>query len=163
MAIEIKDLSLVNVHFTEERMPADGYEFRSGGEAELYKRASQQIFEYFQGKRKVFSLPYQLNGTEFQKMVWSELSQVQYGETISYSELAERCGKKSAVRAVANAVGRNTLLLLIPCHRIIRKSGELGGFAEGVERKRELLRGEGIILNAKDAKGQRTQRRGWRN
>ncbi len=79
-------------------------------------------------------------------MVWSELSLVRYGETISYSELAERCGRKSAVRVVANAVGRNKLLLLIPCHRIIRKSGELGGFAEGVERKRELLRGEGVFF-----------------
>ena len=58
MAIEIEDLSLVSVHFTEERMLADGYEFRSGGEAELYKRAGQQFIEYFLGNRKAFSLPY---------------------------------------------------------------------------------------------------------
>ena len=87
-----------------------------------------------------------LKGTEFQKSVWKELLNIPRGEVISYAELARRIGRPSAVRAVANAVGKNPLAPQVPCHRVIRSDGSLGGYSgfEGIVTKKKLLAEEGV-------------------
>jgi methylated-DNA-[protein]-cysteine S-methyltransferase len=90
-----------------------------------------------------------LNGTPFQKKVWTEILNIPRGKTITYKELAKRIGKPRAVRAVANAVGANPLLVVIPCHRVVRSDGALGGYSGpgGVKAKRALLIKEGVELS----------------
>jgi methylated-DNA-[protein]-cysteine S-methyltransferase len=89
-----------------------------------------------------------LAGTPFQKKVWDELTRIPKGSVITYQELARRIGKPSAYRAVANAVGKNPLAPTIPCHRVIRSDGTLGGYSAkgGLEQKKKLLRKEGVTF-----------------
>jgi len=101
--------------------------------------AAEQLDAYFAGNRLRFSLPLAAAGTVFQQQVWSALRATEYGETLSYGELAERLGRPQAGRAVGRAVGSNLLAMVIPCHRIVGKNGQLTGFAGGLERKRWLL------------------------
>ncbi len=107
--------------------------------------AKRQFELYFSAKLTSFSLPIDAKGTEFQKRVWSELCQIPYGQSISYQELANRIGKPKAVRAVGAANGKNTISVIVPCHRVIGKNGKLTGYAGGVERKKRLLELEGIL------------------
>jgi methylated-DNA-[protein]-cysteine S-methyltransferase len=104
----------------------------------------QPIKDYFTNQNNQFTFPLDLVGTEFQKEVWQELLQVQYGTITNYSELAEKIGRPTAVRAVANAVGRNPLLIIVPCHRVLGKDGSLTGFRGGLPLKRKLLKIEGL-------------------
>ena len=99
----------------------------------------KQLRQYFAGERKIFNIPLKLIGTDFQLSVWHELREIPYGETISYQQLAERVGDKKKSRAVGNANGKNPIPIIIPCHRVIRKSGDLGGFGGGIKIKRKLL------------------------
>jgi len=101
--------------------------------------AAEQLDAYFAGSRLPFSLPLAAAGTVFQQQVWSALQATEYGETLSYGELAERIGRPQAARAVGRAVGSNLLAMVIPCHRIVGKNGQLTGFAGGLQRKRWLL------------------------
>lgn len=101
--------------------------------------AAEQLDAYFAGSRQPFSLPLALTGTVFQQQVWSALQTTEYGETLSYGEFAERLGRPQAARAVGRAVGSNLLAMVIPCHRIVGKNGQLTGFAGGLQRKRWLL------------------------
>lgn len=102
-------------------------------------RCAKQVSEYFAGRRQRFDLPLAPSGTEFQRRVWEEIARVPYGETLSYAELAQRCGRPRATRAAGAATGRNPLSLVVPCHRILAADGGLTGYAGGVERKRRLL------------------------
>jgi methylated-DNA-[protein]-cysteine S-methyltransferase len=97
-----------------------------------------QVNEYLSGIREDFDFPLQLVGTDFQKKVWSALQEIDYGQTLSYGELAERTG--SSARAVGNANGQNTLALAIPCHRVIGADGSLVGYGGGLKTKERLLR-----------------------
>ncbi len=108
---------------------------------------ANQLEEYFTGRRKVLDLPLDMMGTSFQKAVWQELQKIPYGETASYAEIAERVGKPKAVRAIGGAVGANPILIAVPCHRVIRKSGELGGYREGLSMKRKLLKLENMNID----------------
>ena len=101
-----------------------------------------QLKEYFEGKRKVFSLKLNQQGTEFQKKVWKQLVQIPYGKTTSYLELSKQIGNVKAIRAVANANSKNPLWIIVPCHRIIGSDGSLTGYAGGLHRKQWLLRHE---------------------
>ncbi len=89
-----------------------------------------------------------LKGTEFQKKVWRELCKISKGKTITYKELAVKIGRPTAVRAVANAVGANPMTITIPCHRVVRSDGSLGGYSGkgGIKTKRSLLLKEGVVL-----------------
>ena len=98
-----------------------------------------QLNEYFAGKRKIFDLPVDGKGNSFQKAVWRELQKIPYGETRSYEDIAVAIGNKKAVRAIGQANGRNPIMIVVPCHRVIRKNGDISGFACGVEAKRYLL------------------------
>ncbi len=108
----------------------------------------RQLREYFEGKRREFSLNYTLTGTGFQKKCWKVLTKIPYGETISYSKQAELIGKPSSVRAVANANRLNPIAIVIPCHRVIGKSGKLTGYAGGIEKKEFLLNLEKTITKS---------------
>ena len=107
--------------------------------SELLYEAYRQLNEYFVGKRKKFELPICCMGTTFQKKVWEELQRIPYGETRSYEDIAVAIGNPKAVRAVGQANNRNRLLIIVPCHRVIHKNGDITGFACGTEAKKYLL------------------------
>ena len=98
-----------------------------------------QLGEYFAGERTRFDLPMALEGTDFQRRVWSELCSIPYGRTISYGELARRIDNPRASRAVGSANGRNPIAVIVPCHRVIAGDGSLGGYGGGLDRKVVLL------------------------
>jgi O-6-methylguanine DNA methyltransferase len=138
--IKIKDMNLITVEFTLKPQSPPDYIFQSRGEEELCARTELQIKEYFMGKRQQFDVPVYITGTEFQKNVWAQIRKLEYGEKISYTELTRRCLlDKNSVRAVANAVAKNPLILIVPCHRIIKKTGGIGKYAGGTYRKNYLL------------------------
>ena len=87
-------------------------------------------------------------GTPFQQLVWTEVLKIKKGQTVTYTDIANKIGKPLAVRAVANAVGKNKLLVIVPCHRVVRSDGTLGGYSGpgGIKTKRKLLESEGVIL-----------------
>jgi len=101
-----------------------------------------QLDEYFRGKRKRFSVPLQIRGTDFERRVWRALVDIPYGETRSYGEIAEKIGHRSAFRAVGNSNRKNRIPIVIPCRRVIGKNGALTGYACGLWRKRWLLEHE---------------------
>jgi len=104
-----------------------------------------QLSEYFKGERKLFNLPLDIEGTEFQKRVWKELEKIPYGETITYKELAVRLGDEKVIRAAASANGANPLSIIIPCHRVIGSDGSLIGYGGGLQVKEKLLVLEGSL------------------
>ena len=101
-----------------------------------------QLNEYFDGKRKQFDLKLNPQGTAFQKTVWDALLTIPYGKTVSYLQLSKQLGDVKAIRAVANANGKNPLLIVVPCHRVIGSDGSLTGYAGGLYRKQWLLEHE---------------------
>lgn len=117
-------------------------------ENELFKLFRDQILEYLSGSRKDFDQLdlLDLEGTDFQKSVRKALLKIPYGKTSSYKKIANEIGNSKAVRAVGTAVGKNPFLIIIPCHRIIKSDGSLGGFAYGSEIKRKLLKIEDNIF-----------------
>ena len=100
---------------------------------------AEQLQAYLNGKRTHFSFPVDLAGTPFQLAVWKALSEIPYGSTCSYSDIAEHIEKQAAVRAVGAAIGANPLLMVVPCHRVIGKSGQLTGYRGGLDMKKELM------------------------
>lgn len=106
--------------------------------------AKQQLDEYFNGRRKVFDVPLDFQGTPFQRQVWQALLTIPFGETRTYQEIAVQIGNPKAVRAVGAANGRNPISILTPCHRVIGSNGRLVGFAGGLENKKILLHIESI-------------------
>ena len=117
-------------------------------ENELFKLFRDQILEYLSGSRKDFDQLdlLDLEGTDFQKSVRKALLKIPYGKISSYKKIANEIGNPKAVRAVGTAVGKNPFLIIIPCHRIIKSDGSLGGFAYGSEIKRKLLKIEANIF-----------------
>ncbi|MCF6294922.1 MAG: methylated-DNA--[protein]-cysteine S-methyltransferase [Flavobacteriaceae bacterium] len=106
---------------------------------EELKDCIYQLRSYFQGEREQFSLKLNPEGTKFQKRVWNELQTIPFGKTISYLELSKQLGDVKAIRAVANANGKNPLWIIVPCHRVIGSNGSLTGYAGGLHRKQWLL------------------------
>lgn len=115
----------------------------SNSDAEGLLQAEQEIREYLKGQRRMFSFPYRLQTEGFQKDCLLALMKVPYGTTVSYAELAAMAGSPGAARAVGNAMHRNPLPILIPCHRVIKSDGGIGGFGGGMEVKRFMLLLEG--------------------
>lgn len=105
-----------------------------------------ELDDYFFRGRKFFTVELSLQGTDFQKKVWNELLTIPYGITISYEELAIRTGNIKSIRAVGLANGQNKIAIIVPCHRVIGKSGELVGYGGGLENKEWLLYHEGALL-----------------
>jgi len=107
---------------------------------QILLNTQQQLIEYFSGQRKVFDIPLDFEGTDFQKKVWSALLTIPYGETRSYKQIAQQLGHEKAVRAVGAANGKNPISIIAPCHRVIGAGGALVGFAGGLDKKEILLR-----------------------
>jgi methylated-DNA-[protein]-cysteine S-methyltransferase len=105
----------------------------------MMKLARKQLHEYFTGKRSYFSIPLVMVGTAFQKKAWEQLLTIPYGETISYGEQAKRLGDSKKARAVGVANSKNPISIIVPCHRVIAKNGDLTGFAGGLENKKFLI------------------------
>ncbi len=114
-------------------------ELKVNGQHPVLLETERQLKEYFDGKRKEFSIALEMNGTRFQKDVWEALLAIPFGETRSYAQLAEQLGNPRATRAVGAANGRNPVSIIVPCHRVIGSSGKLTGFAGGLEVKAQLL------------------------
>lgn len=122
-----------------EPVPAD----RDFSEDTVTRETERQLREYFSGKRTAFDLPISPKGTDFRRAVWNALLEIPYGETRSYSEIAAAVEKPFAQRATGNAIGDNPILIVIPCHRVIRADGGIGGFSAGIEMKKFLMKLEG--------------------
>lgn len=108
-------------------------------DTDYIKKIKFQLNEYFSGQRQKFDIKINPKGTEFQKKVWCELREIPFGKVKSYSEIATAIGNKNAQRAVGSACNRNPIMIIIPCHRVISKNGNIGGFAYGNCVKQTLL------------------------
>jgi len=127
------DAALTGLSFVESRPR------KPGDEPPLLRDALRQIDEYFLGRRTEFSIPLKTEGTSFQEDVWRALRGIGYGMTASYQDIARTVGRPDAVRAVGAANGANPISIIIPCHRVIGKDGQLTGYGGGLWRKRLLL------------------------
>jgi methylated-DNA-[protein]-cysteine S-methyltransferase len=112
----------------------------------LLQAAITQLEEYFAGSRKIFDMPIKQQGTPFQQQVWEQLLQIKYGSTISYAQQSNQMNSPLAIRAIAAANGKNSLWIVVPCHRVIGSDGSLTGYAGGLWRKQWLLEHEARTL-----------------
>lgn len=134
IAIAATETAIVSVLFTE-----DYAEPNAPGLPNCLTDCLQQLAEYFAGQRKVFQLNIASGGTNFQEQVWQQLQKINFGQTLSYYDLSVQLGNLSAIRAVGSANGKNKLLLIRPCHRVIGSDGQMVGYAGGLWRKKWLL------------------------
>jgi len=118
---------------------------RTATEHPVLVLAARELEEYFGGERKAFTIPCEPAGTDFERQVWRALAAIPMGETRSYTDIARAVGRERAVRAVGGANHRNPLAIVVPCHRVIGRAGELRGYAGGLDKKAWLLRHEGAI------------------
>ncbi|MDO4283416.1 MAG: methylated-DNA--[protein]-cysteine S-methyltransferase [Clostridia bacterium] len=133
--IEIRATSrkLLSVLFVEE-------ENENVTENEITRRCAKELLEYFEGKRKEFDISLEIDGSEFQKLVWNEILKIPYGTVTTYKEIARRIGRENSVRAVGNIIGKNPILIMVPCHRIVGSNGKMTGYVAGIEKKEMLLK-----------------------
>ncbi|WP_116116284.1 methylated-DNA--[protein]-cysteine S-methyltransferase [Austwickia chelonae] len=134
--------NLVGVYFPDHRHPPSATEIgeRTDEEAdEVIAWTARELREYLSGERRVFDIPTAAAGNEFSERVWALLREIPYGATTTYGALAEELGNKAFAQRVGQAVGRNPLSIVVPCHRVVGADGSLTGFAGGLDRKRFLL------------------------
>ena len=136
LAIDADDRRLLAVRFNPT---GDEQQRAAASPSPLLEEATRQFSEYFAGSRKRFDLPCRLAGTEFQEKVWQALAAIDFGSQRTYAEIASQLGNGNLARAVGQAAGRNPLLIIIPCHRLVGSGGALGGFAAGIDLKKRLL------------------------
>lgn len=134
MIAEANEAGVYSLDFTDESAN------NAKSDNPLLLRLEVELKEYFDGKRRGFSVPLAPIGTPFQMGIWDTLRRIPYGKTISYTVEAQMLGRPTAVRAVANANGRNPISILIPCHRVITSGGCIGGYSGGIWRKEFLLK-----------------------
>lgn len=135
MAADSCGLQYVTFHDRWQSISSDHWIYDPG----RMEKYTLQMKEYLAGERKRFSLPLAPRGTPFQLQVWHTLTTIPFGRTISYGELAEMIGRPGAARAVGNANGRNPIVIIQPCHRVVAAQSGIGGFSAGIYRKRFLL------------------------
>ncbi|HQC54548.1 MAG TPA: methylated-DNA--[protein]-cysteine S-methyltransferase [Clostridia bacterium] len=131
LKISATSTAVVKIEFVDEFVNAD-----NGNH--LTNLAAFQINDYLLGKKVPFTVPYEIIGTEFQKQVWKAISEIPYGETRTYMDIAEKVGKK-CTRAVGSACKANPLPIIIPCHRVIKSDGTVGAYNGGEVNKKKLL------------------------
>jgi len=112
------------------------------GISDMIHQCTEELIEFFAGRRKVFTVPVHQEGTDFQKRVWSELLEIPFGKTISYLDLSKKLGDPKAIRAAASANGKNKIAIIVPCHRVIGSDKTLVGYSGGLWRKKWLLQQE---------------------
>jgi methylated-DNA-[protein]-cysteine S-methyltransferase len=142
LTLTAEDGALSGVYL--ENRPAD----LAARQGEGFDEAIRQFSEYFAGERTRFELSTVAQGNKLQRRVWQALSEIPYGETRSYGQIAEQLGLRHVVRAVGATIGQNPLLVVVPCHRVIGADGKLTGYAGGLDRKRRLLELESPALFA---------------
>ncbi len=131
--IEAEGESIIGVSFSMESSEWD--------ENEAVIQCKNQLQEYFEGKRKEFDLNIKfIKGTEFQISVWKALSNISYGEKVTYKSIAEKINNPKAVRAVGGANNKNPIAIIIPCHRVVGSNGKMVGYAGGIDKKEYLLK-----------------------
>jgi methylated-DNA-[protein]-cysteine S-methyltransferase len=140
LVLECDDDRLIGIWLPHERRHARN---DADDVPPVLKETASQLDEYFAGERTDFDVRMEMDGTDFQREVWTELTRIPYGETISYGELARRVGRPSAPRAVGQANGRNPIPVIVPCHRVLASNG-IGGYGGGLKVKRQLLAVEGV-------------------
>jgi methylated-DNA-[protein]-cysteine S-methyltransferase len=137
---------LTGAYFNGQKyFPARNGGARESPRQEWLAAAKRQFGEYFADRRKQFDLQLNPSGTPFQRRVWDALLTIPFGETKTYGELAANLGDPNATRAVAAAIGRNPISVIVPCHRVIGANGSLTGYAAGLGCKRALLELEGVL------------------
>lgn len=138
LLITLSDSGIKQIKFVEDE--TNGLEIVAHPSHEIVK----QIQEYFDLKRTAFTLQLDLQGTVFQKKVWQALLAIPFGTTLSYLKVAQKLGDPKKVRAVAAAIAKNPVLILVPCHRVIGSDAKLVGYSGGLQRKQALLKLEGF-------------------
>lgn len=131
LAIKATGQAVFSVDFVKQKPLIKSNQFTN--------RAKQELAEYFQGKRKKFSVPILLQGTIWQSLVWQKLLSIPYGSVIAYQDLAAALAKPQAARAIGGAVNKNPLAIIVPCHRVVGSKGDLVGYAGGIDKKQYLL------------------------
>lgn len=131
LEIKATDIGVKSIHFVASVNEVNVNKLTSA--------AKSQLIEYFAKQRKVFDLPLDADGTDFQKKVWQELERIPYGQTCTYGDIAKAIDNPKGMRAVGLANGKNPLTIVVPCHRVIGANGKLTGYAHGTERKAQLL------------------------
>jgi methylated-DNA-[protein]-cysteine S-methyltransferase len=137
---------LLGIYFSGEQHAPATHDWKHNPDHAVLRQTARELDEYFDGTRTTFSVPLRYDGTKFQREIWRQISQIPFGKTISYSELAKRAGAPGAPRAAGTATGQNPLSIIIPCHRVVGRNGELHGYAGGLARKRRLLEVEKIMI-----------------
>jgi methylated-DNA-[protein]-cysteine S-methyltransferase len=117
------------------------------GVCDVLHQCTEELIEFFNGRRKIFTVPVNQEGTEFQKRVWSELLEIPFGTTITYLDMAKRLGDSKSIRAAAAANGKNNIAIIVPCHRVIGSDKSLTGYSGGLWRKKWLLQHEFRIVH----------------
>ncbi|MEV7416304.1 methylated-DNA--[protein]-cysteine S-methyltransferase [Streptomyces sp. NPDC089919] len=132
---------LCGLYMTEQRHrpPEEAFGERVPPAEGPFPEVVRQLTAYFAGELTTFDLPLRMEGTDFQRSVWEQLTRIPYGETWSYGELAAKLGKPGASRAVGLANGKNPVGIIVPCHRVIGSSGSMTGYGGGIGRKQRLL------------------------
>ncbi|MGB0656524.1 MAG: methylated-DNA--[protein]-cysteine S-methyltransferase [Flavobacteriaceae bacterium] len=138
ICIVIENQEVVNISFENE------FNKNTKNLSHLMQKVVQQIDEFFHGKRRQFSFPIRLKGTDFQVKVWKLLSLIPYGTSLAYVKVAQKYGDAKMVRSVAAAISKNPILIVVPCHRVIGSDGSLVGYSGGIDVKRQLLELEGF-------------------
>lgn len=156
MTLVSDEEALIGLWF-DDQMDAGAMHLTAGskGESDFLKRCRNDLDRYFRGEKRTLDFPIILQGTAYQKLIWQYVMQIPYGQTMTYGDIAGRMaqdGHPTSPRAVGQAVGRNRLLLVVPCHRVVAARG-LGGYAAGLERKKALLKLEGSIRTHEEKAG----------
>lgn len=127
-----EDNKIIEIKFVKDKNNIDS-------KNKVLKLAKKELEEYFCGKRKNFTFSFKVDGSEFALKVYKALTEIPYGETCSYKDIAKKIGNENSQRAVGGANNKNKLPIIIPCHRVIGSDGKLVGYAEGIEIKQKLL------------------------
>ena len=134
------DSALLGLYFSGyDHVPSEKEDWQREDRHPILLQAAAELAEYFSGNRKTFSVPIRFEGTDFQQKIWKQIAAIPYRKITNYSELAQRVGRPDAIRAAGTTTGRNPISIIVPCHRVMGKNGDLCGFAGGLDRKRFLL------------------------
>ncbi|WP_228517668.1 methylated-DNA--[protein]-cysteine S-methyltransferase [Aliidiomarina indica] len=147
--LSVNHAGVTGVNFADDALPDTilNKQAPSAEQTALLEQLKQELDAYFAGSLTAFTVPLAPQGTAFQQQVWRALQQIPYGRTCSYHDLAHQVERPRGYQAVGQANGRNPIGIIIPCHRVIQKNGNLGGYAGGIERKSWLLRHELRVEN----------------
>jgi methylated-DNA-[protein]-cysteine S-methyltransferase len=140
LVLTANQTKLTGIYFAgRKHVPAALKHWKCDFNHPVLKKTASELAEFLSGKRRDFTVPLWADGTDFQHKIWQQLARIPFGQTITYGELARRVGRPKAARAAGAACGRNPLAIIVPCHRVVAKTGALQGFAGGLEAKKRLL------------------------